>query len=387
MSAPAREQIGSAPAQLTLPHVAHVAAHFPPYVGGMERATRELSVRMVRHAQSVTVVTTDVGARRTARREVVDGVIVHRHRGARIFGVTVSPGLFLGVLRLPRNSLVHVHVAHAFVLELVRIACWLRRFRYVVTFHLDVDRSGPFGWLLPAYKRYLLGPAMRAATRVIALTPHMADFLVTFYGVDRSRVAIVGNGVDTHFADGVPADATGEAARPLRLVFVGRLVVQKNLVRLLRALPLVAAPVEVTLVGDGTERAALVELAAELALDNVRFVGEQPHERVATWLHWADAFLCTSDAEGMPLAVLEALASGVPVIATRSDGMAELVGDAGLVVDPSPQALATAIDRIAARPALRRRLAERTAARVAGRSWGAVAAETRRQYDLSGARP
>ena len=385
MSAARAHPAGPA-AQSTWPHVAHVAAHYPPYVGGMEHATRELSVRMVRHAQSVTVVTTDVGARRTARREVVDGVTVRRHRGVRIFGVTVAPGLFLGVLRLPRNSLVHVHVAHAFVLELVRLACWLRRFRYVVTFHLDVDRSGPFGWLLPTYKRYVLGPSMRAAARVIALTPDMAEFLIAFYGVDRSRVAVVGNGVDAHFAGDLPAGPAGDPARPLRLVFVGRLVVQKNLARLLRALALVAAPVEVALVGDGVERARLVDLATELALDNVQFVGEQPHEQVAKWLRWADVFVCTSDAEGMPLAVLEALAGGVPVVATRSDGMAELVGDAGLVVEPSPQALAAAIDRIAAEPALLRRLGERTAARVAGRTWAAVAAETRRQYDYAGLR-
>jgi glycosyltransferase involved in cell wall biosynthesis len=384
MSAPVREPT-AAPSgpQTTLPHVAQVAAHYPPYVGGMERVTREISMRMVPHAQSVTVVTSDVGARRTARREVVDGVVVRRHRAVRIFGVTVAPGLFLGVLRLPRNSLVHVHVAHAFVLELVRIACWLRRFRYVVTFHLDVDRSGRLGWLLPTYKRFVLGPAMRAAARVIALTPHMAEFLVASYGVDQARVAVVGNGVDAHFAAGPRPD--DDPAGPLRLVFVGRLVVQKNLARLLRCLPLVTAPVEVTLVGDGTERGALTDLAADLGLDNVRFVGERPHEEIATWLCWADAFVCTSDAEGMPLAILEALASGLPVVATASDGMPELIGDAGLVVEACPRALAAAIDRVAADPELLRAFAERTTARVAGRSWAAVAAETRRQYGLAGA--
>ena len=89
------------------------------------------------------VLTTDVGAVGAPRREVRDGVRIRRHRAAFVAHTPIAPGLLLALLRQPRGTLVHVHAAHALVVELVWLACWLRGLRYVVHFHLDVDASGP----------------------------------------------------------------------------------------------------------------------------------------------------------------------------------------------------------------------------------------------------
>jgi glycosyltransferase involved in cell wall biosynthesis len=121
---------------------------------------------------------------------------------------------------------------------------------------------------------------------------------------------------------GPPADAYW-------LVSVGRLDRQKNPLLLLDALRRVAARtsrVHLVLVGDGALRSAIQERIAQLQLAaHVTLAGALPPAEVAAWLQVADVFVSSSAYEGMPIAVLEALASGVPVVTTD-------VGEVRLVV-------------------------------------------------------
>ena len=120
-------------------------------------------------------------------------------------------------------------------------------------------------------------------------------------------------------------------------------------------------------VGDGPDEAALAEHAASLALtDNVCFHGRQPGPRVAELLQQADVLVAPSvptrcgRREGIPVVLMEALGSGVPVVASDLSGIPELVrdGETGLLAPPrDASAIATAIERLAGDPALREQLA------------------------------
>jgi phosphatidylinositol alpha-mannosyltransferase len=153
------------------------------------------------------------------------------------------------------------------------------------------------------------------------------------------------------------------------LLFVGRLSPQKNVPRLIDAVALATRPVELTIVGDGSERRPLEASAARRGLRNVRFVGAAHGDELAAYYRRADAFILASDKEGMPLAVLEAMAAGLPVIATDVPGVRETVGDDGLVVTPSAPAVAAAIDRLASDRVLMARLANRSRARGSTAGW------------------
>lgn len=176
---------------------------------------------------------------------------------------------------------------------------------------------------------------------------------------------VVENGVDMELftardRSGAPQDG------PLKLLFLGRLVPLKGANLLLDALARVrtVAPVELVIVGDGPERAALEEHSARIGLsDTVRFRGFLPVEGCADELHRADALVLPSLMEAGGAVVLEAMASGVPVIATRWGGPADYLDDTtGVLIDPhNPEQfiedLALAIIRFAREPQLRRRLA------------------------------
>lgn len=134
------------------------------------------------------------------------------------------------------------------------------------------------------------------------------------------------------------------------LVFVGRLAPVKGLRVLIEAMGQLGDPsVRLTIVGDGSERAALETLAAPLG-DRVRFTGYLSQEEVAQILATANAFVLPSFAEGVPVVLMEAMAAGLPVMATRITGVPELVEDgvSGHLVTPGdPSALADAITALA----------------------------------------
>jgi glycosyltransferase involved in cell wall biosynthesis len=363
--------------------VVHVSAFYPPHLGGVEVVVEAIAYQQARSGMNVAVLTTNVGAKDAPERELRYGVRITRHRACYVAHTPIAPGLLVSLLRQPRGTLVHVHVAHALVVELVRLACWLRRIPYVVHFHLDVDASGPAGRLLPAYKRWSLGPTLRRAARVIALTEGMRSFLHHRYRIPQDRIAVVRNGIDAAFYVDRPAGPQDSTPEALRLLFVGRLAVQKNVPRLLRAMSLVQADVELVLVGDGEDRARHEQLVRDLRLQRVRFVGAQTPAEVLHWMTWAQVFVLPSDKEGMPLVALEAMAVGLPVLSTDVPGSRELLRDSGMLVPATPESLAQGVDLLAADPQLRAFMADRGRRQAAEHTWPDVAAQVTKEYELS----
>ncbi len=163
--------------------------------------------------------------------------------------------------------------------------------------------------------------------------------------------------------------STSEKAQGFEVICVGRLAPVKAYRFLLEAVGILAKAgrvVSLTIVGGGPELAALQKLAAELRI-GVDFAGPLPNEAVRERLGRSHCFALASFAEGVPVAVMEAMALGVPCVATRVTGVPELIEDGrdGLLVPPADSAaLAAAIERLILDPSLRRQFAETGRARV-----------------------
>jgi glycosyltransferase involved in cell wall biosynthesis len=155
----------------------------------------------------------------------------------------------------------------------------------------------------------------------------------------------------------------GRVGSPLRLLAVGRLAPEKGHAILLQALAEVArrgVQVQLEIVGGGERLPALQRLARELGIaDRVDFAGEVGQHQIKRHYAAADAFCLASLGEGLPVALMEAMASELPVIASRIHGIPELVvdGESGLLIAPGrPDELAAAIETLAADPELCRRM-------------------------------
>jgi glycosyltransferase involved in cell wall biosynthesis len=186
-------------------------------------------------------------------------------------------------------------------------------------------------------------------------------------GVPRGRVRLLPNVVDTDLF----RPAASRPPGPPRILACGRLAPEKRFDRFLRlaaALP----GARFRLVGDGPLRASLEGEAEELGLRPERFLFLGERAEVAPLLREADLLVLTSEREGTPNAVLEAMASGVPVVATDVGGVSELVehGATGLLVPEGDEgALREAVERLLSSEAGRRSMGERArAAAEEGRS-------------------
>jgi teichuronic acid biosynthesis glycosyltransferase TuaC len=195
--------------------------------------------------------------------------------------------------------------------------------------------------------------ALRSADAVIAKSSSLRARIAQ-EGIPAERIDVIRNGVDTtRFTIRDRDAAAGELGLPpgeRRLLFVGKLTGIKGVCCLLEAFARVAASDDRTtlyLVGEGAERSAYERLAHDRGLHaRVRFVGAEHPTRMPLWFGAADVLCLPSVHEGCPNVVLEALASGRPVVASRVGGVSELVPDiAGELVPPGDAAaLAAALE-------------------------------------------
>jgi glycosyltransferase involved in cell wall biosynthesis len=169
-----------------------------------------------------------------------------------------------------------------------------------------------------------------------------------------ARTVVIPNAVDV---DAAPR-ARGDGDQPL-VVAVGRLAAPKDAVTLVRALAGVRdLRFRALIVGDGPDRPAVEAELRRLGLEGaVELAGTRGD--VPELLAGADVFALSSRSEGAPISILEAMAAGLPVVATRVGGVGETVvdGETGLLVPAGdPAAMSAALERLLADPELRRRL-------------------------------
>ncbi len=227
---------------------------------------------------------------------------------------------------------------------------WCRCVPYIVSLRggdvpgFDPDRLGTYhavtGWLI----RFV----WRRAAAVVANSDGLRE-LAQSAAPDVS-VSVIPNGVDTEQFHPPPEPRSADG--PVRLLFVGRLVHQKGVDVLLNALATLRPDHDLTLTiaGDGPDRSTLAQQASELGLtDRVEFLGWVARPDLPDLYRSADVFVLPSRDEGMANSLLEAMATGLPVIVTSVPGCAELVpdGTAGTVVAPDAvEPLVTALTRL-----------------------------------------
>jgi D-inositol-3-phosphate glycosyltransferase len=235
-----------------------------------------------------------------------------------------------------------------------------------------------------------------AVDRIVAATTVERTHLVQHYGADPSRIAVIPCGVDTNLF--LPGDqAAARAALGLddqpRLLYVGRLAPIKGLETLLDAMARLRAAgtrVHLSIVGGDTDEplngheGALRARLARLDLGGtVTFVGAQPQERLRAWYAAADTTVLPSHYESFGMVAMEAMACGIPVVASRVGGLQTTVRDGvtGLLVpDHDPAALADALDRLLGDPDLRFRLGREGVQWAARHRWPCIAEAVCREY-------
>lgn len=261
-------------------------------------------------------------------------------------------------LRRRRPEVVHAFLFWAYVLVLP--AAWLARIPVRISGRRNMGTEKFTRPLYPVLERI----ADRCATHVVANSDAVAD-VVRIAGVPDLKLHVIRNGVDLR---PLAEDVTRQ---PPRGVMIANLIAYKGHLDLVEALGGLDDPPVVDCFGEGPERGRIEDRLRGRGLEGVvRLRGRRAD--AADAYRSAQFAVLTSHEEGLPNAVLEAMATGLPVVATAVGGVPELLrdGETGVLVPPrDPAALGGAIGRLAADPELRARLGRAARRAVEELSW------------------
>jgi glycosyltransferase involved in cell wall biosynthesis len=326
---------------LTTPTIIQVTSYYPPHLGGMENCAAQIAEGLVDKGYSISVYTSDVGYSRKAVPSAK--ARVHYLRSIEFAHTPIIFTLFFRLLVLSQHSLMHIHVGQAFSPEIVYLISKLRGIPYIAHIHLDVDASGPLGFLLGTYKKLFLKRVLKSAAKIICLSEPQKKLIAAKYELPLESLVVIPNGVAEAYFVG---EKTSASTVP-HLLFVGRLVAQKNLSLLIEAVSQMQTSVFLDIVGEGELRKNIEALLQKYELRNVRLHGKKTGKELIELYKSADIFVLPSIKEGISLAMLEALAAGLPVVASDSPEIRQILGECGVLIqDPTATNYARALDAL-----------------------------------------
>lgn len=286
-------------------------------VGGAERLVVDLADRLRAHGLEARILTLGpIGNTHVSDTAERLGIPVLQLGPSRF-----SPRSWIRLVQTTANS----DVVHAHLFPAVWLVSLLPRRARVMTEHSPLNRRGGNRLL-----RLLDSFFTKRHDRLIAISQGVADSLTQRTGVDPALVSTIFNGIDLQKFE-ERTNCRRAADGPLRVIAVGTLDHRKNFAAALEIISKVRDAYELTVVGDGPLREDL-EKEAEMLGVRSHFLGSRTD--VPELLAGADVFLSSSTYEGFGIAALEAMATGLPVVAPDLPGLREVVGNAGSLYPP-----------------------------------------------------
>ena len=336
-----------------------VNSFFPPWRGGAETYVSNLALHLERRGHDVTVICSSPPLETGTQR--LNGMRVERLRMARrIYGTPVMPDLFSRLLNQPADIL-HANFPSPYIAFMTAIVSKLRGIPAVLTWHNDlppVTRTA--GILVTLHDHFVLPAYMRCFRKVIS-TSHRYAHTSHNLGRVQTKVVVIKNGVDTErFNPKVRGDRIKEKFKLHDykiILFVGALTEwhrYKGLDVLLEAISLLTHrdKVRLLIVGDGILKGEYQKLTSRLNIqDSVIFAGDVSDSELPEYYACSDMLVLPSKdrSEGFGLTLLEANASGKPVIGSAVGGIPSVIQDGyngALVPQNDPRALSSKLAQL-----------------------------------------
>ena len=316
--------------------------YFYPHIGGgVEKVVLELSKNFIKNNDEVHIVT--FNTTNSKKFEIYEGIKIHRINtinltkfiGAQI---SMSPSAIYKIYQLIKEinpDIINIHNRFYFT---TLCTILLKRFIHkpiIITLHLGEMKFGNFflRTLINLYEKTIVRYILKNSDHVIAVSDGVKNHIFT---LSKSLdITVIPNGVDLDEFKAKPIDKLDSDL--CMVTFIGRLIQNKGIQYVIQAAPSIITSnnnIRFQIVGEGPLKEKMLKLVDELNLtDYFSFLGWVPSVREI--LHQTDIFIRPSITEGMPLTILEAMASQLPVIASNVAGVPELINDfnTGLLID------------------------------------------------------
>ncbi len=366
---------------------------FPPLGGGAGNTTRYISRELARSGHSVTVITTWFkGLEEKSETEGYNLIRLRTLRKRADRSNTLE--MFHYVLKASFRSAKFVneerpdHVISFFAMPTGLVAWYLFK-RFKVPYSLSLQGGDVPGFLPKNLRRLhrltmpLTNMVWRSASNIVANSDGLKELAEKTASPLGKKVECIPNGIDTDIFKPAPSPASSkDLSQTFSIIFVGRLVEQKGVTYILQALkeiqftePAAFEKMQCAIIGDGPLRHSLESEARSLKVDKrISFLGWLDRNELPSRYASSSIFMMPSFEEGMPNTVLEAMASGLPIIATNNRGTNELVQDGvnGIVVNRHDE-LAAAILRLYHDPLKRKEYGANSRKSTMTRGWDVLA--------------
>lgn len=298
--------------------IVHVTPSYPPALGGLEKVVQALAHNQKLSGMKVSVITSNQNPKNATE---IEKFRVIRLKKIILASTRIMPKLPIELLKLKSNDIVHLHITSAYMPEIVWLVSKIKGFRYIAHLHLNLEPTSHAGILLKLYKPFVLKYVLKSAGFVIVFTEEQRQKVHKEYNINIAQIAVIPNGVERKYY----LKKQRTLHKKPRILFVGRLEKQKNIQQLLHALKGISEKFDTFLVGEGSLLNELINLTNQLDLTGINFVGRADGNKLLKYYKQSDIFVFPSEREGMPLALLEACAMGMPIATTKVIGNKDIV--------------------------------------------------------------
>ena len=330
-------------------NIIQITSHYPPHLGGVQNCVKEISERLAKRGHTVQVFTSDIGCK---KKKLIStkNLKIYYLKSFEIAHTPIFPSLLFKLIKIPKNSILHVHVGQGFVGEIVYLVSIIRGIPYIAHYHADSMPSGKMGFLLPIYKKIFLKKIIKSAKQIIVPTKDYVKIIKNKYGLFNQQIKIIPNGIDLkkfkYNKNSIKIN------RPIKLLFVGNFSNVKNIPLLINSFESIVKKnydSELYIIGTGDDKKKIIKLINNKKLDKKIFLcGRLEQKELFKKYSESDILIFPSKKESFGLVLLESLACGVPIVASNIEGIKNIIKDrhTGMLVNQTTEDFSSAIEKL-----------------------------------------
>lgn len=358
--------------------IIQISSYFPPHLGGQENVAKEISERLAKKGHQVEVFTSNIGCPKEKQLKSTKNLKINYLPAWEFAHTPIISSLYNKLMKIPQDSIMHAHTAQAYVPEVIYKIWKKRKIPYAAQVHIDAEPSSFIGkMLLKPYKKIFLKKFLKNAKIVLVLTEDYKKIIMDKYDISDNKIAVIPNGVGEEFFT-----KNKSKNKIPRLLFVGRISIEKNLPRLIESIALCKSNFILNIVGEGELLEKTKMLAKQKNLKNVIFHGRKTGKDLISMYRDSDIFILPSKKESFGLVLLEAMATRNSIIASDISGIKSVIKKNynGLLIEPTPENIAEAIEKLIKSPKLRKILAKNGLKEAKKYSWDKIVSKFERAY-------
>jgi len=176
--------------------IVQVSAHYPPHLGGIQNVAREISERLAKRGHSVEVFTSNIGCPKEKQLKSSGNLKINYLQALEFAHTPIIFSLFWKLMKIPKDSIIHLHIAQAFIPEVVWLVSKIKGIKYFSHVHGDTEPSGKLGFLLEIYKKYVLKKVLKDGERIITLNKDYQNLISQKYCINKDKISVIPNATD-----------------------------------------------------------------------------------------------------------------------------------------------------------------------------------------------